>query len=49
MQRRFNLTHFILASVVVLGLMLLMVAVDAQAQIAFMSDRFGTICSGRST
>ena len=41
MQRRYNLTHFLLASVVVLGLTLLMVCVDAQAQgrIAFMSDR----------
>ena len=41
MQRRFNLTHFILAGVVVLGLVLLTVDVDAQAQIAFMSDRDG--------
>ena len=41
MQRRYNFGHLILASVVVLGLMLLMVAVDAQAQIAFMSDRDG--------
>ena len=39
MQRRYNLTHFLLASVVVLGLTLLMVCVDAQAQIAFVSDR----------
>ena len=39
MQRRYNLTHLILASVVVLDLTLLMVAVDAQARIAFMSDR----------
>ena len=39
MYRRYNLTHLILASVVVLGLTLLMVAVDAQARIAFMSDR----------
>ena len=39
MQRRYNLTHLILASVVVLGLTPLMVAVDAQARIAFMSDR----------
>ena len=41
MQRRFNLTHFILASVVVLGLTLLMVCVDAQAQVAFVSRRDG--------
>ena len=41
MQRRDNLTHFILASVVVLGLTLLMVCVDAQAQIVFASDRDG--------
>ena len=41
MQRRFNLTHFILASFVVLGLTLLMVAVDVQAQIAFSSTRDG--------
>ena len=41
MQRRYNLTHFLLASVVVLGLTLLMVCVDAQAQIAFVSDRDG--------
>ena len=36
MQRRENPTHFILASVMVL---LLIVVVDAQARIAFMSDR----------
>ena len=41
MQGRYNLAHFILAVVVVLGLTLLMVAVDAQAQIAFMSNRDG--------
>ena len=41
MQRRYNLTHFILASVMVLVLTLLMVNVDAQAQIAFVSDRDG--------
>ena len=39
MQRRYNLTHLIFASVVVLGLTPLMVVVDAQARIAFMSDR----------
>ncbi len=39
MQRRYNLTHFLLASIVVLGLTPLMVCVDAQARIAFMSDR----------
>ena len=39
MQRRYNLTHFILAIVAILGLTPLMVCVDAQARIAFMSDR----------
>ena len=39
MDRRYNLAHFILAGVVVLGLTPLMVCVDAQARIAFMSDR----------
>ena len=41
MQRRDTLTHLILANVIVLMLVSLMVAVDAQAQIAFMSDRAG--------
>ena len=41
MQRKDKLTYMILASVVVLGLTLLMVNVDAQARIAFMSDRDG--------
>ena len=43
MQRRCNLGHLILASVVVLGLTLLMACVDAQAQaqIAFSSNRDG--------
>ena len=41
MQRRDKLTYMILASVVVLGLTLLMVCVDAQARIAFVSDRDG--------
>ena len=41
MQRRDNLTHLILASVVALGLVLLLMVVDAQAQIAFMSNRDG--------
>ena len=41
MQRRYSLTHLILASVVALGLTLLMVCVDAQAQITFMSHRDG--------
>ena len=41
MQRRGNLAHLFLASVVVLGLMLLTVCVDAQAQIAFSSTRDG--------
>ena len=41
MQRRYNLTHLILASVVALDLTLLMVVVDAQARIAFDSNRDG--------
>ena len=41
MQRKYNLAHFILTSVVALGLTLLMVGVDAHAQIAFVSDRDG--------
>ena len=39
MQRRYNLAHLILASVIVLLLTPLMAVVDAQARIAFMSDR----------
>ena len=39
MYRRYNLAHPILASVVTLGLTSLIVCVDAQARIAFMSDR----------
>ena len=41
MQGRYNLAHLILAIVIVLGLTLLMVCVDAQAQIAFVSYRDG--------
>ena len=41
MDRRYNLAHFILASVIALGLTLLMVCVDAQAQITFVSKRDG--------
>ena len=41
MQRRCNLTHLILVGVVVLGLTLLLVVVEAQAQIAFSSNRDG--------
>ncbi len=41
MHRRDNLAHLILAGVIVLGLMLLMVCVEAQARIAFASDRDG--------
>ena len=41
MQRRTNLTPLILAIVGVLGLTLLMVCVDAQAQIVFSSHRDG--------
>ena len=43
MHRRENLTHFILANVVVLVLTPLMVAVEAQAQITFMSNRDGHV------
>ena len=43
MQRRYNLTHLILANVVAFVLTLLMVVVDAQAQIAFMSNRDGHV------
>ena len=43
MQRRGNLAHFLLAIVVPLGLTLLMVYVEAQAQIAFMSKRDGRL------
>ena len=43
MHRRENLTHFILANVVVLVLTPLMVAVEAQAQIAFSSNRDGHV------
>ena len=41
MQRRHNLAHFLLAIVVALSLTLPMVCVDAQAQIAFTSERDG--------
>ena len=41
MQWKYNRRHFILAGVIVFGLTLVMVCVDAQAQIAFMSDRDG--------
>ena len=41
MHRRSNFTHLIFAIVIVLGLTPLMVAVDAQAQIAFVSNRDG--------
>ena len=39
MHRRYNLTRLILVSVAVLLLTPLMVCVDAQGRIAFMSDR----------
>ena len=41
MQRRYNLVHLILASIAVLVLTPLMVCVDAQARIAFVSQRDG--------
>ena len=43
MQRRDNLTHFMLASVVALGLTPLMVVLDAQARIVFQSNRDGHV------
>ena len=43
MQRRYNLAHFILASVIVLVLTPLMVDVEAQAQIIFVSHRDGNM------
>ena len=43
MHRRYNLAHFLLASVVVLSLTLPMIVVDAQARIAFESDRDGHV------
>ena len=50
MQRRYNLPRLILASIVVLGLTLLMVCVEAQAQIVFSSERdgnWGNLRNGR--
>ena len=41
MQRRYNLAHFLFASIVVLVLISLMICVDVQARIAFSSDRDG--------
>ncbi len=41
MGRRYSLAHLILAGVIVFGLTLLMVCVDVQAQIVFMSKRDG--------
>ena len=41
MHRRYSSVHLVLASVVVLMLVLLMVYIEAQAQITFMSDRDG--------
>ena len=43
MQRRYNLAHLILAGVVVLGLTPLMAVVEAQAWIAFVSERDGNM------
>ena len=43
MQRRYNLAYFIIASIVGLGFMSLMISVDAQAQIAFASERDGNL------
>ena len=41
MHRRHSLTHLIVGIIVVLSLTPLMVAVEAQAQIAFVSNRDG--------
>ena len=41
MHRRYNLAHFILANIVALGLSLLIVEVEVQARIAFVSQRDG--------
>ena len=41
MQRKYNRAHFILTSIVFSNLTVLMVGIDAQAQIAFVSDRDG--------
>ena len=41
MQRRNNRRYFVLASVVLLGLTTLMIGIDAQAQIAFVSSEDG--------
>ena len=49
MQRRYSFAHLILASVVALVLTLLMICLDAQAQIVFVSDRDGHVINGRST
>ena len=43
MQRRYSIAHLILASIIVLSLTLLVVCVNAQAQIAFESDRDGHV------
>ena len=43
LQQRDNLAHLILAIVVALGLTPLIVCVDAQARIAFVSDRDGNL------
>ena len=42
MPQRYHFAHFILVSVVVLGLTPLVVVVDAQAQIVFASNRHGS-------
>ncbi len=49
MQRRYSLGHLILAGVVALVLILLMVCVDAQGQIAFSSYRDGHVRNGFPT
>ena len=41
MQRKYNLAYFILPSAALLELTTLMIGVDAQAQIAFASNREG--------
>ena len=43
MQRKYGFLHSVLAGVIVLGLTLLMVVVNAQAQITFTSNRDGHV------
>ncbi len=49
MQRKYSFVHLVLAGVIVLGLTLLIACVDAQAQIAFISQRDGHFRDDRPT